>query len=40
MPYSETRVIVGGLAHIPEIICYFNFIQKKFEAITKFNTTS
>ena len=40
MPYSETKVIIGGLAHIPVLIFLFNFIQKKFEAITKSNTVS
>ena len=32
MPYSETKVIIGGLAHIPVLIILFNFIKKKFEA--------
>ena len=32
MPYSETKVIIGGLAHIPVLIFLFNFIKKKFEA--------
>ena len=32
MPYSETKVIIGGLAHIPVLIFIFNFIKKKFEA--------
>ena len=40
MPYSETKVIIGGLAHIPVIIVLFNFIQKKFEARIKSYTAS
>ena len=32
MPYSETKIIIGGLAHIPVLIFLFNFIKKKFEA--------
>ena len=32
MPYSEAKVILGGLAHIPVIIFIFNFVQNKFEA--------
>ena len=38
MPYSETKVIIGGLAHIPVLILLFNFIQEKFEARVKSNT--
>ena len=40
MPYSETKVIIGGLAHIPVIIFLFKFIQKKFEARAVSNTLS
>ena len=32
MPYSETKVIIGGLADIPVLIILFNLIKKKFEA--------
>ena len=32
MPYSETKVIIGGLAHIPVLIFLFKFIKIKFEA--------
>ncbi len=32
MPYSETKVIIGGLAHIPVLIFIFNEIKNKFEA--------
>ena len=40
MPYSETKVIIGGLAHIPVIIFLVNFIKEKFEARTQSNTSS
>ena len=33
MYYSETKVIVGGLAHIPILIFIVNFIKRKFESI-------
>ena len=33
MYYSETKVILGGLAHVPILIFIVNFIQSKFEAI-------
>ena len=33
MYYSETKVILGGLAHVPILIFIVNFIQGKFEAI-------
>ena len=39
MPYSETKVIIGGLAHIPVIIFLFNLIQNKFEARNQSNNT-
>ena len=32
MPYSETKVIIGALAHIPVLIFIFNEIKNKFEA--------
>ncbi len=32
MPYSETKVIIGGPAPIPVFIFIFNFIKNKFEA--------
>ena len=33
MYYSETKVIMGGLAHIPILILIVNFIKIQFEAI-------
>ena len=30
MAYSETRIVVGGLAHIPVLIFISNFIKGKF----------
>ena len=33
MYYSETKVIIGGLTHVPIIIFIVNFIKGKFEAI-------
>ena len=30
MAYSETRVIIGGLAHVPVLIFIVNFIKGKF----------
>ncbi len=33
MYYSETKVIMGGLAHIPILIFLVNFIKSKFEVI-------
>ena len=33
MYYSETKVIMGGLAHIPVLIFIVNFIKGKFEAL-------
>ena len=33
MYYSETKVIVGGLAHVPILIFIVNFIKGKFESI-------
>ena len=37
MAYSETKVIIGGLAHVPVLIFIFNLIQKKFEARVQSN---
>ena len=34
MYYSETKVIMGGLIHVPIIIFIANFIKGKFEALT------
>ena len=34
MYYSETKVIMGGLAHIPILIFIVNFVKGKFESIT------
>ena len=30
MAYSETRIVVGGLAHVPVLIFIANFIKGKF----------
>ncbi len=30
MAYSETRVVIGGLAHVPVLIFIANFIKGKF----------
>ena len=32
MYYSETKVILGGLAHVPVLILIVNFIKGKFES--------
>ena len=34
MFYSETKLIMDGLAHIPIIIFIVNFIKGKFESIS------
>ena len=31
MAYSETRIVIGGLAHVPVLILMANFIKSKFE---------
>jgi len=31
MAYSETRIVVGGLAHVPVLIFIVNFIKGKFK---------
>ena len=33
MYYSEIKVIIGGLAHVPILIFIVNFIKGKFESI-------
>ena len=33
MYYSETKVIMGGLTHVPILIFIVNFIKGKFESI-------
>jgi len=30
MAYSETRIVLGGLAHVPVLIFIANFIKGKF----------
>ena len=30
MGYSETRIVIGGLAHVPVLIVIANFIKDKF----------
>jgi len=30
MAYSETRIVIGGLAHVPVLIFIANFIKVKF----------
>ena len=34
MYYSETKVIIGGLAHVPILIFIVNFIKAKFESLS------
>ena len=34
MYYSETKVVMGGLAHVPILIFIVNFIKGKFESIS------
>ena len=33
MYYSETKVIMGGLAHVPTLIFIVNFVKGKFQSI-------
>ena len=33
MYYSETKVIMGGLAHVPILILIVNFVKGKFESL-------
>ena len=35
MAYSETRIVIGGLAHVPVLIFIANLIKGKFEIKTK-----
>ena len=35
MAYSETRIVIGGLAHVPALIFIANFIKGKFETKTE-----
>ena len=37
MTYSETRIVIGGLAHVPVLIFIANLIKGKFEIKTKEN---
>ena len=30
MAYSETRIVIGGIAHVPVLIFLANFIKGKF----------
>ena len=35
MAYSETRIVIGGLAHVPVLIFIANFIKGKFAIKTQ-----
>ena len=35
MAYSETRIVIGGLAHVPVLIFIANFMKGKFGIKTK-----
>ena len=35
MAYSETRILIGGLAHVPVLIFIANFTRGKFEIKTE-----
>ncbi len=35
MAYSETRIVIGGLAHVPILIFMANFIKGKFRIKTE-----
>ena len=35
MAYSETKIVIGGLAHVPVLILIANFIKGKFGNKTK-----
>ena len=35
MVYSETRIVIGGLAHVPVLIFIANFFKGKFEIKTE-----
>ena len=34
MYFTETKVIMGGLAHVPILIFIVNFVKGKFESIS------
>ena len=38
MAYSETRIVIGGLAHVPVLIFIANFIKGKFVIKTEETT--
>ena len=35
MAYSETRIVIGGLAHVPVLIFIANFVKGKFGSKTE-----
>ena len=35
MAYSETRIVLGGLAHVPDLMFIANFFRGKFGIKTK-----
>ena len=35
MAYSETRIVIGGIAHVPVLIFIANFIKGKFGTKTE-----
>ena len=35
MAYSETRIVIGGIAHVPVLIFIANFIKNKFVTKTQ-----
>ena len=35
MAYSETRIVIGGIAHVPVLIFIANFIKGKFRIKTE-----
>tara|TARA_A100001388_G_C28618406_1_gene426376 strand:- start:376 stop:678 length:303 start_codon:yes stop_codon:yes gene_type:complete len=35
MAYSETKIVLGGLAHVPVLVFIANFIKGKFEIVTE-----
>ena len=37
MAYSETRIVIGGLAHVPVLIFIANFLKGKFGIKTEDN---
>ena len=40
MAYSETRIVIGGLAHVPVLIFIANFIKGLVEKVTMQTYTS